>query len=412
MHGFGLATLTLVNRLAAEAYDRERYAGPLLHTAGGVTLAAGFVGAIGAAALAVTTGAWRALGEITALPAQAGPHMPAAATSFDEPFRALASLAVVAAMALGAWGFTHGHRRLRVTRLDVPLGTLPADLDGLRIVHVTDLHLGPTAHRGALHEAFDRVNAFEPDLICVTGDIVDSPRTDLDHWLPELTRLRARHGVFAILGNHDGEAGSDRVAAALAQHTDWRVLRDEVAAVEIDGARLHLIGLKDRKAPHTGAMLPELLAEVPASEPCILLVHQPVAFPAAVEAGVPLTLAGHTHGGQIAVPGLPGAQSGAPHDDPLRRRHLRRRRQRAAREPRPRHQRPAHPHRRAARDHRRDAARAVRRRGRLIGCHSGGGAVVVVVVSSTGGAGRVVVVVVRLGSAATTRRTSPSTIPR
>jgi len=305
LHALGIATLTLVNRLAAEAYDRERHAGPLLHAVGGVTLAAGFVGAIGAAALAVLAGAWRGLEEITALPAQAGAHMPAASTGFDEPFRALASLVVVAAMALAAWGFTHGHRQLRVTRLDLPLDTLPTNLDGLRIVHVTDFHLGPTAHRGALHEAFDRVNALDPDLICVTGDIVDSPRTDLDHWLPELNRLRARHGVFAILGNHDGEAGSDRVAAALRQHTEWRVLRDEVATVEIDGERLHLIGLNDRKAPHTAAMLPGLLAKVPANAPCILMVHQPVAFPAAAEARVPLTLAGHTHGGQIAVPGVP-----------------------------------------------------------------------------------------------------------
>jgi len=66
-----------------------------------------------------------------------------------------------------------------------------------------------------------------------------------------------------------------------------------------------VIGLDDRKAPHTAVMLPGLLAAVPAGEPCVLLVHQPVAFPAAAEAGVPLTLAGHTHGGQIAVPGLP-----------------------------------------------------------------------------------------------------------
>lgn len=304
-HVLAVATLTALNRLAAAAYDRERHTGEALHVAGGVTLAACLVAAIGAAALGVTAGGWWAFSTLAALPAQAGALVPAAAATFDEPFRALAALAVTAAMAVTAWGYTHGHRRLHVTRLDVPLRTLPESLDGLRIVHVTDLHLGPTAHRGALHEAFDRVNALEPDLICVTGDIVDSPRTDLDHWLPELARLRARHGVFAILGNHDGEAGADRVAAALREHTPWHVLRDEVAALEVDGARLHLIGLNDRRPPDTAAMLPGLLATVPAGEPCVLLVHQPFAFPAATEAGVPLTLAGHTHGGQIAVPGLP-----------------------------------------------------------------------------------------------------------
>jgi predicted MPP superfamily phosphohydrolase len=305
VHGLGVAALTLVNRLAAAAYDRERHTGELLHAAGGVTLAACFVAAVGAAALGVAAGGWWVLETIAALPAQAGALVPTAAARFDEPFRGLAAGAIGVAMAVAAWGYTHGHRRLHVTRLDVPLGDLPPHLDGLRIVHVSDLHLGPTAHRGALHEAFDRVNALDPDLICVTGDIVDSARTDLDHWLPELDRLRARHGVFAILGNHDREAGTDRVAAALRSHTRWHVLRDEVATVEIDGRRLHLVGLIDRKAPDTAAMLPGLLATVPAGEPRVLLVHQPVAFPAAAEAGVPLTLAGHTHGGQVAVPGFP-----------------------------------------------------------------------------------------------------------
>jgi len=305
VHALAVATLTALNRLAATAYDRERHTGELLHVGGGVTLAAGLVAAIGAAALGIAAGGWWGFSMLAALPAQAGALVPTDGAQFHEPFRTLAGLAVVAAMAVAAWGYTHGHRRLHVTRLDVPLRALAPALDGLRIVHVTDLHLGPTAHRGALHDAFDRVNALEPDLICVTGDIVDSPRTDLDHWLPELARLRARHGVFAILGNHDGEAGADRVAAALREHTPWHVLRDQVAAVEIDDVRLHLIGLNDRRAPHTAAMLPALLAAVPAGEPCVLLVHQPVAFPAAAEVGVPLTLAGHTHGGQIAVPGLP-----------------------------------------------------------------------------------------------------------
>ncbi len=304
-HALGLATLFVLNRLAGAAYERERHTAPALHAAGGLVLATALVAAIGALALGATAGAWVAAETLLAFPAQAGALDPAVARGFGEPFRALATLTIASAMAVTAWGYTHGYRRLRVTRLDVPMATLPAALDGLRIVHVTDLHLGPTAERAALHEAFDRVNALEPDLICVTGDVVDTRRTDLEHWLPELARLRARHGVFAILGNHDTHAGADRIAAALGAHTDWRVLRDDVATVAIDGHRLHLIGLEDRRAPATAAALPELLATVPPGEPCVLLVHQPVAFPAAARAGVPLMLAGHTHGGQIAVPGLP-----------------------------------------------------------------------------------------------------------
>jgi predicted MPP superfamily phosphohydrolase len=304
-HAFALLVLFAVNRLAAAAYERERHTGPVLHTLGGVMLAVAIVSSIGAVALGATAAGWYAMSTLTALPAQAGALSAPVGPRFGAPFDALAGLVVAIAMAAAAWGYTHGHRRLRVTHLDVPLATLPLELDGLRIVHISDLHLGPTAHRDALREAFDEVNALEPDLVCVTGDLVDSPTTDLDHWIPELSRLRARHGVLAVLGNHDHYAGGDRVAAALRAHTPWRLLRDEVATLEIDGGRLHVIGLDDRRMPRTAAMLATLRRVVPAREACLLLVHQPMAFPPAAELGVPLTLAGHTHGGQIALPGVP-----------------------------------------------------------------------------------------------------------
>jgi uncharacterized protein len=304
-HAFAFTALFVVNRLAAKAYEREQHTGPVLHALGGVTLAAAIVSSVGAAALGVTAAGWFAMSTLTAFPAQAGALDVPAGLRFGAPFDALAGLVVGVAMAVATWGYTHGHRRLRVTHLDVTLADLPRALDGLRIVHITDLHLGPTAHRDALREAFDRVNALEPDLICVTGDLVDSPTTDVDRWMPELSRLRARHGVLAVLGNHDNYAGGDRVAGALRAHTQWRLLRDEVAALDIDGARLNVIGLDDRRTPHTADRLPDLVPTVPAGEACMLLVHQPMAFPAAAALGVPLTLSGHTHGGQIALPGIP-----------------------------------------------------------------------------------------------------------
>jgi predicted MPP superfamily phosphohydrolase len=141
----------------------------------------------------------------------------------------------------------------------------------------------------------------------VSGDLIDSPITDLSHWTPELARLRARHGVYAVLGNHDRYAGAERVAGALRAHTRWRLLRDEVVRVDVRGATFHLIGLEDRPGPQSAAMLPQLHAQVPEGQPSVLLVHQPAAFPTAAALGVPLTLAGHTHGGQVAVPGLRAA---------------------------------------------------------------------------------------------------------
>jgi predicted MPP superfamily phosphohydrolase len=187
-------------------------------------------------------------------------------------------------------------------RLDVTLPGLPAELDGFRVVQLSDIHVGPIADRDAVREAFDRAVDEQPDLIVVTGDIVDSPTTDLDAWLPELRRLRAPHGVVAILGNHDDEVGLDRVADALRAITDWTILRDQVHRVA-DG--LAVVGLEFRPTPHEGDAIPALLAAVPSDTAALLLAHHPKAFAAARAAGVRLTLAGHTHGGQVAMPFAP-----------------------------------------------------------------------------------------------------------
>jgi predicted MPP superfamily phosphohydrolase len=199
-----------------------------------------------------------------------------------------------------------GHRRLEITRLTVELPGLAADAVGVRVVHVSDLHLGPRADRMGLRAAIDRVLELEPDVVCVTGDIVDSPATDLEAWMPELTRLNARHGVFAILGNHDRFTGADRVTAALRRWTSWTVLRDAVAVVPLAGGELHVLGLEDREDP-VAPRLAALCRQVPAGAARLLLAHHPDVFPHALAAGLPLTLAGHTHGGQIAPPGLPHA---------------------------------------------------------------------------------------------------------
>src|SRR6185503_10735791 len=147
-----------------------------------------------------------------------------------------------------AYGYVWGCRRLVVRRIVVPLPDLAPSLAGFSLAHVSDLHLGPLADRRTLRAALDRLVELDPDVVCVTGDLVDSPATDVAAWIPELVRLRARHGVFAILGNHDRHVGADRIAAAVSRWTDWRLLRDEAATVEIGGARIHLLGLEDRRA--------------------------------------------------------------------------------------------------------------------------------------------------------------------
>jgi uncharacterized protein len=297
------ALLALANRLAARGLEREPAIGFRLGRTGDVVLAVGFGAIVSAGVLAVVATAWLMGWTLGALTAEAGmlarlPPEPI----FGTGFRWLGASAIGLTAGVLTHGYLRGYRALVVTSIAVPLPGLSAPI---RLAHVSDIHVGPIADRTALRAALDRVVALDPDLICVTGDIVDSPGTDLDAWMPELARLRAPHGVFAILGNHDRAAGGERVAAALARWTGWRLLRDEVATIEVSGARLHLVGIDDRPGGAISEGLSDLLARVPAGEPAVVLVHRPSAFPALAAAGARLVLAGHTHGGQLAVPGAP-----------------------------------------------------------------------------------------------------------
>lgn len=232
-------------------------------------------------------------------------------SGLDTGFRWLANAGVATIAIAFTYGYSIGQQRLRVTRLRLPLRRAAGAFDGLRIAQISDIHIGLNLDLDQLSGFVDRVNALEPDLICITGDIVDGPSADVDHFLPLLARLRATHGVFAILGNHDHYAGADRVEAALRRQTPFTVLRDERTALDIDGRRLHIIGLDDRGRDWARgvAMVPYLakaLAGIPSDEPILLLCHRPDIFPRAADGGVSLTLSGHTHGGQLGIPWLHG----------------------------------------------------------------------------------------------------------
>jgi predicted MPP superfamily phosphohydrolase len=306
VHVAVLAVLFGLNRLAAVGYEHEAAYAPVRHRLGFVTLAGGFACAGGVAGLAVTAIAWLLLARAGGLAAQAGTAVHTPLQWLGPEFRVVGWIGVATAFGLVVEGYLRGYRRLDVTRLDVTLPGLPTALDGFRVVQLSDLHVGPIADRNAFRDALDRAVAEAPDLIVVTGDVVDSPEADLDAWLPELRRLRAPHGVVAILGNHDYEVGTDRVAAALRAATDWTVLRDQIHRVA-DG--LVVVGLEFRRTPREGDALPALTAALPGDAGVLLLAHHPNAFGAARAAGIRLTLAGHTHGGQIAVPFAPHANT-------------------------------------------------------------------------------------------------------
>jgi hypothetical protein len=271
-----------------------------------------FAAAFATGALGTTAALWLAAQELLGgLAVEAGPLAPALrhgtpGTLLDPAFRCLASASMVAAGLAIAYGYTLGQRRVVVTRLRLPLRDLPREFDGLRVVHISDLHVGPYLPAARLADFVARINALEPDLVCITGDIVDNRVRDLDPALPILARLRARLGVVAILGNHDTNVGADAVARRIERGTHFTLLRDARSTIATPAGSLHLIGIEDRggpirQSPDEAWRLRRLMADVARGEPTILLAHRPNLFEHAAREGVALTLAGHTHGGQIAL---------------------------------------------------------------------------------------------------------------
>jgi predicted MPP superfamily phosphohydrolase len=221
----------------------------------------------------------------------------------------LASLLLVGGTALAAlWGYTGGQARVALTRLRVPVDGLAAALDGLRVVQISDLHIGNALDGERLSRMLARTNAVDPDVLVLTGDLFDFDPSALEDGARRLGALRARHGVYAILGNHDAYLGADRVADALARYApSIRLLRDEIVRLPLQEP-LYLAGIEDPgRRPWFDRGLRYARLDAVAKRRCgdgptLLLLHQPEAFAHAAELGFPLVLCGHTHGGQIALP--------------------------------------------------------------------------------------------------------------
>ena len=205
------------------------------------------------------------------------------------------------------YGYLGGQRQLHISEIELSLTHWPATSPHLTIVQISDLHVGTNLTTQELETYVQKVNALQPDLILLTGDILDANPAYIPDFFPYLNALHARHGAFACLGNHDRYAGAQAVAAGLTDYTHITLLRDQVAHLAIAGTTLHLIGLDDRgkdwaRGLDADTTLTRLRGNLPSHEPTILLSHRPDIFPAAAGLGIDLTLSGHTHGGQFALP--------------------------------------------------------------------------------------------------------------
>ncbi len=223
------------------------------------------------------------------------------AATFDaDRFRAAAVFLV--ALAFVAVGLRGGLARPQLKRVDLELARWPAALDGFRIVQISDIHIGPILDRRFSRELTDRVNALEPDLIAITGDLVDGSVKKLRDEVTPFGDLRARHGVFFVTGNHDHYSGAEGWIERM-RELGFRILRNERLTIGQSGAAFELAGVDDHRSgleSRTGGEdLDAALADLSPDLAVVLLAHDPTTFKTAYAMGIDLQLSGHTHGGQI-----------------------------------------------------------------------------------------------------------------
>ncbi|MBI5500337.1 MAG: metallophosphoesterase [Deltaproteobacteria bacterium] len=189
-----------------------------------------------------------------------------------------------------------------VNRVRVELARLPPSLDGTTIAQLSDLHLGPTLQREWLADVVRRVNDLHPDIVAITGDLVDGSVEQLRDVAAPLADLRAPLGVYFITGNHEYYSGVEEWMAEVTR-LGIRVLHNERVSVGRDGASFDLAGIDDWSgtgmAPGHGPDLRKALAGRDPARALVLLEHQPRGLDEAEAAGVGLQLSGHTHGGQF-----------------------------------------------------------------------------------------------------------------
>ena len=196
-----------------------------------------------------------------------------------------------------------------ITRLDLKVNRLSAAFDGLKIALISDFHYGPYTGEREIGAAVRVANELKPDVIFLLGDFVTEPlignsrrgASKAEPCAKLLSQLQSPLGCFAVLGNHDYATDPEFVAGALSSER-ISLLRNANHPLERHGARLWLLGVNDAMVGE--ASLEQALRGVPISEPKVLLVHEPDFADETSRYGVDVQFSGHSHGGQIRIPGV------------------------------------------------------------------------------------------------------------
>jgi predicted MPP superfamily phosphohydrolase len=219
-------------------------------------------------------------------------------------YRRLLALGITSGgITLGGYAFWEAHN-IEITRVEIPLRHLPPDLDGLSIVQISDVHYGVLQENGRLSDIVNRVNDLQPDLVVITGDLVDEAVSHMEEMAVPLANLKSRLGVIGIMGNHEFFAGANR-AETIMRRAGIQVLRNEIKVLP---GGLEVLGIDDPTFyKRRGLPLPDfdgLVKQLDPERPSILLYHQPQHFEEVAAAGIGLQLSGHIHGPQF-LPMIP-----------------------------------------------------------------------------------------------------------
>jgi len=216
-------------------------------------------------------------------------------------FRAATTAASAAPFLDAMYGFAAERLNYQVRRIEIPLPNLPAALDGLKIVQISDIHLSSYMSTKQVRRAVDMANELGADLAVVTGDLITGSGDSIADCVEEVRRLHAPLGTWGCNGNHEIYARAEDEAGYLYAQAGMKLLRQENAQIAFKGASFNLIGVDYQRERTSRGQRQQTLAGVEPlvrrDMPNILLSHNPNTFNRAAELGIELSLAGHTHGG-------------------------------------------------------------------------------------------------------------------
>jgi predicted MPP superfamily phosphohydrolase len=202
---------------------------------------------------------------------------------------------------LASYGLWRAFEPAELSEVPIRLPKLPKQLDGFTIVHLSDLHISSVIRRNFIEEVVRRCNQLKPDLVAITGDLVDGEVDQLAHAVAALRGLQSRYGTYFVTGNHDYYSGVRPWTSAISA-MGIQVLRNRRLEIGDAGASFDLVGVDDWSARINGRGGYDLERAIAGRDPdraSVLLAHEPANFDQAVERGMGLQLSGHTHGGQL-----------------------------------------------------------------------------------------------------------------